>query len=91
MDSFSFNNPFTPKNDTADKKPDNKQLMELIGQHYENICSILKDNNVPITRMPTIEHFMSRVFNCLDQDKLQDWLTKYIQLESFDLNTEEPE
>jgi hypothetical protein len=69
-----------------------KEYIELVddcssfGRWYCKICEILKQRNVPSTRLPDRAHFMSRVLASLDEAKLEKWLIKYSELESIDLD-----
>ena len=56
------------------------------GRWYCKICEILKQRNVPSTRLPDRKHFMSRLLGCLDEKKLERWLTKYAELEAIDID-----
>ena len=56
----------------------------VFGKYYVRVCKILTDRNVPITRLPTKEHFMSRLFICIDEAKLEKWLSKYVEAEMLD-------
>ena len=74
-----------------------KEYIELVddcssfGRWYCKICEILKQRNVPATRLPDRKHFMSRLLHCLDENKLEIWLTKYSELESIDIDDLENE
>jgi hypothetical protein len=69
-----------------------QEFVELVddcssfGRWYCKICEILKQRNVPETRMPTRKHFMSRILDCLDEYKLEAWLEKYSELEAINLD-----
>lgn len=56
------------------------------GRWYCKICEILKQRNVPATRLPDRKHFMSRLLGCLDERKLENWLSKYSELEAIDID-----
>jgi hypothetical protein len=78
-------------NNSSEKKSfKNQELISLVsddsvfGRYYLKICEILKSRKVPASRLPTREHFMSRLFTCLDKEKLEDWLTRYIEVEVLD-------
>jgi hypothetical protein len=53
----------------------------IFGRHYNKLCEILKQNGVPPTRMPTMAHFMSKIFQIMDEEKYNDWINKYIDME----------
>jgi hypothetical protein len=65
-----------------------EKLLELVsddsvfGRWYTQITEILKQKNVPDTRMPTKAHFLSRVFTWIDHSKLELWLMQYADLEA---------
>ena len=69
-----------------------KEFTELVddcssfGRWYCKVCEILKQRNVPETRMPNRKHFMSRMLSCLDENKLEEWLEKYSELEAINLD-----
>ncbi len=55
----------------------------VFGKQYKQICELLKMRNVPTSRFPSMEHFMSRVFSCLDEEKFSVWLEKYVEMEAI--------
>jgi hypothetical protein len=70
-----------------DPSPIDYELIKLIdeksifGRHYIKLCEILKKNGVPPTRMPTMIHFMSKIFQIIDDEKYNVWINKYIDME----------
>ncbi len=91
---------FQNRNDSSnDFKPNNahQSMIELVsdrsvfGRFYAKICDILKDRGVPASRIPSREHFMSRIFDSLDEIKLNSWLEKYSEMEAIKLPEPEPE
>ena len=92
QNNFGSNNQQQPHDsDSSDKKSyKNQELIALVsddsvfGRYYLKICELLKSRKVPASRLPTREHFMSRMFTCLDKEKLEDLLTKYIDVEVID-------
>ena len=56
------------------------------GRWYAKIREILTQRNVPSTRLPNRAHFMSRFLACLDENKLEDWLLKYSELEAINVD-----
>lgn len=63
----------------------------VFGRYYSKICQILKMRNVPASRFPSREHFMSRIFCCIDENKLNEWLTKYAETEAINIEEENDE
>ncbi len=59
------------------------------GRYYLKICQKLKDEGVPTTRLPTREHFLSRMFDSLDENKLSSWMVKYVDLEKIVVDDED--
>ena len=74
-----------------EEKPNNNisNLFALIGdksvfgRYYTKICEIMKSRGVPTSRLPSKEHFMSRVFSCLDQAKMSEWIEQYSEMEGI--------
>lgn len=87
MSLFGNNNNNNFDNGSNDRL--NQSMVTLVGEksifgkHYTKICQILQMRNVPASRMPSREHFMSRVFACLDEEKLSKWLEKYVEIEAI--------
>ncbi len=72
------NNNLNIKNAELLKLIDNKSVF---GRYYIKICEILKHKGVPSTRLPTLPHFMSRVFSCIDEKQMEDWIERFSKLE----------
>ena len=91
------NNNFGGHNEGGEIKPDKTyQTMiglvgdkSVFGKHYKKICEMLKMRKVPPSRFPSMEHFMSRVFACLDEEKFSVWLEKYVEMEAIDVEEDE--
>ena len=72
-----------------------KEALKLVddkspfGLLYNKICELLLAKKVPTTRFPSKEHFMSRFVDCIDMEKLNIWLDKYIELEALITETED--
>lgn len=84
-----------PTQEDASKSDKSYQAMMAIvgdkspfGKFYSKTMEILKTRNVPATRFPSREHFMSRLLSSIDETKLNDWLTKYIELEAMAIDND---
>jgi len=79
------------KNDSKnDNKNDNDFIRAIdensaFGKYYISVCEIMRDNNVPRDRIPSLVHFMSKAFYCLNTDKMENWVNKYIENEKIDV------
>lgn len=88
MGLFGNSNYNNNNNDSTNEDRSYKALIKLVddksvfGRHYKEICEMLQMRKVPAARMPSKDHFMSRIFACLDEEKLSEWITNYVQLES---------
>jgi len=87
---------FNNNEDDAASKPDKtfQAMVELVGEkspfgrYYTNICEILKARKVPASRFPSRAHFMSRMLASVDENKLNDWLVKYAEMEGINFKLE---
>ena len=92
MGLFGINN---NPNDNFPNKATTQQLTDLVGdgsvfgKFYKKICDILKERNVPSTRFPSRNHFMSRLMDFIDEQKLNDWLEKYAEMEAINVDADE--
>jgi hypothetical protein len=83
----SNNNQNDQNNDNQPKSKDYLTAFAIVndkspfGRTYTKICKLLIKEGVPTTRLPTKEHFMSKIIDCIDDIKLNDWVSKYIDLE----------
>ena len=71
---------------------DTKWMADIVGSrspfgvYYTKVCEVLKSRNVPATRLPTREHFMSKMLSFADAAKLERWMAMYVELEAISEN-----
>lgn len=87
---FNQNNNQQPQQQNPEyKTKDLLYLQSLVGEesvagrYYIKFCETLKKAGVPTSRMPTMGHFLSKMFDCVDINKLNNWLVKYAELEKI--------
>lgn len=73
-----MSSPFKNNNDAIDED-------SVFGKYYVSVCEIMKENNVPRDRIPSLVHFMSKAFSCLNTNKMETWVKNYIENEKVDM------
>jgi len=73
-------------NDSALKAIDDNSVF---GRYYVKICETMNSNNVPRDRIPTLAHFMSMAFACIDEVRMEKWITGYIENEKTEIPEED--
>jgi len=76
-----MSSPFKNDNEALRAIDDNS----VFGKYYIDVCEIMKSNNVPKDRLPSLVHFMSKAFSCLDADRMEKWVKNYIDNEKIDI------
>jgi hypothetical protein len=59
-----------------------------LAAYFEAIYTYLVDQGVPEERLPSPWHVLSHVVDCLDEERVGDWLEAYVGIEGVSPETE---